>query len=288
MKVMFWLHVLTKKIILLTYVISLILMMKNETILTEEIINDLWHSDLFLPGYDEFDELFLFSCIRYGSVKEMMDASEVALHALFVDNGVQDSTPIFEWINEMVYDSKVFPFTIRVSEVIPRARKAFEAKLAEYRKEGWLPRTYDVDYAFRGMMGLIYCIVYQKYFEKYERLQQMGRDAIYKTSGLFKKTYTIVSLPQWDELKLRDIEPDCKYDRFDSAVLLYTAMERNDMQDNTDENIQLYVRIKKTILNSDDKLGNVKRLLESMASTSKERDLYAYLYTSIVLESVCA
>lgn len=258
--------------------------MENKTILTEEQIYYLWDSNMFIMGDESEDEWLLHSCLRFGSIQDMMNASEAALNALFVDNGRNDSQQIFDWIDEMINDAKVLPFTKRMSEVIQLARKAFDAKMAEYRREGWLPQSYDVDFAFRGFMGLVNGVVYTRFYEKYDHLQHVGSDTLYRTSGFFKKTYSIIALPQYDGMRLKDVVADPKYDRFDSAALMMLAEEKGGFEDDRRGFIDVYVKLKNIIIKSDGTLADVKHTLEGMAHTSKDRELYACLYTAIVLE----
>lgn len=259
--------------------------MNRKTILTAKVIDNLWNGEIFEKGADE-DEWFLDSCLRYGNIVEMAEAGEKAMQALFYDNGIADTQRIFNWMEEMINNPEVFPWMRNMSEVVPLARKAFDKEIATYRREGWLPMDYDVNYAFCGFMGLVNKIVHDRFYEKYDRIQSMGSDAFYKMKGLFRKSYTITALSQFDDFCLNEVPHEDRYNRFDSIAILMYAEEKSGMECRHDDFMRMYAEIKDVILNATGTLSDMKKILEAKATNGKEREMFALLFAAGVLEYV--
>lgn len=259
--------------------------MKTKTILTDQVIYNLWNGEIFKKGADE-DEWFLDSCLRYGNVEEMAEAGETAMQALFYDNGIADAQRIFNWMEDMINNPEVFPFMRNMSDVIPLARKAFDKEIASYKREGWLPKDYNAEYAFCGFMGLVNWIVKERYYEKYDSIQSMGSGYFYKTKGLFTKSYTITALLQYDGFRLKDVPREGRYNRFDSIAILMYAEEKAGMEDRHEDFMRKYAEIKDIIYSANGTLSDVKKALETKASNSMEREMFALLYAAGVLEYV--
>lgn len=259
--------------------------MNRKTILTSEVIDNLWNGEIFEKGADE-DECFLDSCLRYGNIVEMAEAGEKAMQALFYDNGIADAQRIFDWMEDIIGNPEVLPFMKNMSEVIPLARKAFDKEIAAYRSEGWLPMDYDVEYAFCGFMGLVNKKVHYRFYEKYDCIQSMGSDAFYKVTGLFRKSYTITTLSQYDDFRLKDIQREDRYNRFDCIAILMYAEEKAGMKGRHEDFMRKYAEIKDVILNATGTLSDVKKRLETKATNGKEREMFALFFAAGVLEYV--
>lgn len=256
----------------------------GKTIVEEGDLNELsnLHDCLIKDPIEK--ETVLDSCIRYGSIKEGAVAGENVLHALFADNGKEDSSPIFQWIDALIEDKTVFGLEKDMTVAISDARKAFDKLMVGYRREGWLPQAYDVEWAFRGAIGVVLCTIHDRFYEKFDNLQQIGTDAFYKTSGLFSKKYNIIALQQYDNMRLDDIEPEGKYSRYDVAAIVCHVCDRNKL---TEDVLLKHQRHIKDLLKANTgNLISVKQQLEAEATSRELRDIYAYLYTACVIEAL--